>query len=58
MEALNQPPKYSPEQASEIVNRIVSLRLRWLRHVESQLASRQTAMKTTFLSGKDQETGE
>jgi hypothetical protein len=35
-------PKYTAEQISEIIDRITTLRLRWLRQVEAQLASRQS----------------
>jgi hypothetical protein len=35
-------PKYTAEQISEIIDRITTLRMRWLRHVENQLASRQS----------------
>jgi hypothetical protein len=34
-------PKYTAEQISEIIDRITTLRMRWLRQVEAQLASRQ-----------------
>jgi hypothetical protein len=34
--------KYSPEQIDEIINRITALRVRWLRHVETELASQQS----------------
>jgi hypothetical protein len=29
-------PKYTAEQIDEIVDRITTLRVRWLRHVETQ----------------------
>jgi hypothetical protein len=35
-------PKYTAEQISEIIDRITTLRMRWLRQVENQLASRQS----------------
>jgi hypothetical protein len=35
-------PKYTAEQISEIVDRIATLRMGWLRQVEAQLASRQS----------------
>jgi hypothetical protein len=35
-------PKYTAEQISEIVARITTLRMGWLRQVEAQLASRQS----------------
>jgi hypothetical protein len=35
-------PKYTAEQISEIVDRINTLRMGWLRQVEAQLASRQS----------------
>jgi len=35
-------PKYTAEQISEIIDRITTLRIRWLRQVKNQLASRQT----------------
>jgi hypothetical protein len=35
-------PKYTAEQISEIVARIITLRMGWLRQVEAQLASRQS----------------
>ena len=35
-------PKYSAEQIDEILNRIAALRVRWLRHVETELASQQS----------------
>jgi hypothetical protein len=33
------PPKYTTEQIDEIIDRIIALRTRWLRVVETQLAS-------------------
>ena len=35
-------PKYTAEQISEIIDRITTLRMGWLRQVEAQLASRQS----------------
>ena len=35
-------PKYTAEQISEIIDRITTLRMGWLRQVETQLASRQS----------------
>jgi hypothetical protein len=34
-------PKYTAEQITEIIDRINTLRMGWLRQVEAQLASRQ-----------------
>jgi hypothetical protein len=34
--------KYSAKHIDEITDRIVALRVRWLRHVETQLASQQS----------------
>ena len=34
--------KYSAKHVDEITDRIVALRVRWLRHVEIQLASQQS----------------
>jgi hypothetical protein len=36
------PPKYTAEQISEIIARITTLRMGWLRQVETQLASQQS----------------
>jgi hypothetical protein len=36
-------PKYTAEQISEIIDRITTLRVRWTRHVETQLASQESA---------------
>jgi hypothetical protein len=36
-------PKYTAEQIGEIVARITTLRQRWLRHVETQLASQESS---------------
>jgi hypothetical protein len=35
-------PKYTAEQISEIIARITTLRMGWLRQVETQLASQQS----------------
>jgi hypothetical protein len=35
-------PKYTAEQISEIIDRITTLRMGWLRQIETQLASRQS----------------
>jgi hypothetical protein len=35
-------PKYTAEQISEIIDRIITLRMGWLRQVDAQLASRQS----------------
>jgi hypothetical protein len=35
-------PKYTAEQISEIIDRMATLRMRWLRQVENQLASQQS----------------
>jgi hypothetical protein len=35
-------PKYTAEQISEIIDRIATLRMGWIRQVETQLASRQS----------------
>jgi hypothetical protein len=37
-------PKYTVEQISEIMDRVATLRTRWLRHVEAQLASQQSRL--------------
>jgi hypothetical protein len=34
--------KYTAKHIDEITDRIVALRVRWLRHVEAQLASQQS----------------
>ena len=36
------PPRYSADQIKEIIDRILTLRMRWLAVVETQLASRKT----------------
>ncbi|HWX84539.1 MAG TPA: hypothetical protein VNZ48_13145 [Xanthobacteraceae bacterium] len=35
-------PKYTAEQISEIIDRITTLRMGWLRQVATQLASQQS----------------
>jgi hypothetical protein len=35
-------PKYTAEQISEIIDRITTLRMGWIRQVETQLASLQS----------------
>ena len=42
MEAPEKLEKYTAKHVSEIVDRIAALRMRWLRHVETQLASQQS----------------
>jgi hypothetical protein len=42
MEAAKTLPKYTAEEIKEITDRIVTLRMRWLRQVETQLASQQS----------------
>jgi hypothetical protein len=34
--------KYTAKHIDEITDRIIALRVRWLRHVETQLASQQS----------------
>jgi hypothetical protein len=41
MTAHDQRLKYTPEQITEIVERIAALRLRWLHSVKNRLASQQ-----------------
>lgn len=36
------PEKYTAKHIDEITDRIIALRVSWLRHVESQLASQQS----------------
>jgi hypothetical protein len=43
MTAANKPPKYTAEETSEIIQRIATLRVRWLRAVETQLAYQRRA---------------
>ena len=42
METLNKREKYTAKHISEIIDRITTLRMGWLRQVETQLASRQS----------------
>ena len=42
MKTPNTPEKYTAKHIDEITDRIVALRARWLRHVETQLASQQS----------------
>jgi len=42
MTTATEQPKYSAEQVDAILNRIAALRVRWLRHVETELASQQS----------------
>jgi hypothetical protein len=35
-------PKYTAEQISEIIDRIATLRMGWIRQVKTQLASQQS----------------
>jgi len=42
METPNGLEKYTVKHISEITDRITALRMRWLRHVETQLASQQS----------------
>jgi hypothetical protein len=42
MELQGKLEKYTAKHIDEITDRIVALRLRWLRHVETQLASQQS----------------
>jgi hypothetical protein len=42
METPTNREKYTAKRISEITDRITALRVRWLRHVETQLASRQS----------------
>jgi hypothetical protein len=35
-------PKYTAEQISEIIDRIATLRVRWIHHVETQLTSQES----------------
>ena len=42
MELPEKLEKYTAKHVSEITDRITDLRLRWLRHVETQLASQQS----------------
>ena len=42
MELPKKLEKYTAKHIDEITDRIVALRVRWLRHVETQLASQQS----------------
>jgi hypothetical protein len=42
MELPKKLEKYTAEHINELVDRITALRMRWLRHVETQLASQQS----------------
>jgi len=42
MKTAKTPEKYTAKPVDEIIDRIVALRVRWLRHVETQLASQQS----------------
>lgn len=42
METPTNREKYTAKRISEITDRIIALRVRWLRHVETQLASQQS----------------
>jgi hypothetical protein len=42
METPKKRQKYTAKHISEITDRITALRVRWLRHVETQLASQQS----------------
>jgi hypothetical protein len=42
MELPEKLEKYTAKHVSEITDRIIALRVRWLRHVETQLASQQS----------------
>src|SRR5690349_16614571 len=44
METPNGLEKYTVKHISEITDRITALRMRWLRHVETQLASQQSRL--------------
>jgi hypothetical protein len=50
MNASQKSPRYTPDQTSAIVTRIIDLRMRWLRGVKAQLASRRPSLS---LSGPD-----
>jgi hypothetical protein len=41
MELPKKLEKYTAKHIDEITDRIIALRMRWLRHVETQLASQQ-----------------
>jgi hypothetical protein len=42
METSKKLEKYTAKHIGEITDRIIALRVRWLRHVETQLASQQS----------------
>jgi hypothetical protein len=42
MNTPTKPPKYTAEEVRQITGRILILRTRWLRAVETQLASQQS----------------
>jgi hypothetical protein len=42
MELPNKLEKYTAKHINELVDRMTALRMRWLRHVETQLASQQS----------------
>ena len=42
MELPEKPEKDTAKHVNEITDRILTLRVRWLRHVETQLASQQS----------------
>ena len=42
MELPEKLEKYTAKHVSEITDRMIALRVRWLRHVETQLASQQS----------------
>ena len=42
METPTKREKYTAKRISEITDRITALRMRWLRHVETQIASQQS----------------
>ena len=44
MELPGKVEKYTAKHVDEITDRIIALRVRWLRHVETQLASQQVAL--------------
>jgi hypothetical protein len=42
MEPSKRLEKYTAKHIDEVIDRIVALRVRWLRHVETQLATQQS----------------
>jgi hypothetical protein len=50
------PQKYTAEQICEIINRITTLRMRWLSVVEAQLASRQSSLGLSTDTGSKSST--